>query len=254
VTIPVISAQHITKSFGTHTVLNDVSLDVAQGETVCLLGRSGSGKSTFLRCLNMLERPDSGVVFVRGRPLGYRERNGQLLPLSAAAESAQRKQLGMVFQQFNLFPHFTVLQNIMEAPLRVLRRPRAEVHEEAMSLLNRVGLAAKANAYPNRLSGGEQQRVAIARALAMKPEAVLFDEPTSALDPELVSDVLAVIRSLVASRITTVIVTHEIGFAREVCDRFVFLENGSIVEEGPAALLSTGATHRRTREFLARVL
>jgi len=240
-TVPVISARHISKSFGLHKVLEDVSLDVAQGEAVCLLGRSGSGKSTFLRCLNMLERPSSGVVFVQGRPMGYRERGGKLIPLSAAEESEQRRHLGMVFQQFNLFPHFTVLQNVMEAPLRVLRRPRADVRDEAMALLERVGLAGKAGAYPNRLSGGEQQRVAIARALAMKPEAVLFDEPTSALDPELVSDVLAVIRSLVESRITTVIVTHEIGFAREICDRFIFIEGGSIVEEGPAERLSGGA-------------
>lgn len=253
-TTPLISALNVRKSFGRHTVLHDVSLDVHQGETVCLLGRSGSGKSTFLRCLNLLERTDSGVIMLDGELLGYEERGGKIHRLSARREARQRRRLGMVFQQFNLFSHKTVLENVIEAPTRVLRRPGGDARREARELLARVGLAEKADAYPAQLSGGQQQRVAIARALAMKPQVLLFDEPTSALDPEMVNEVLQVIRELVLDGMTTIIVTHEIGFAREVCDRFVFMEDGRIVEEGPSSRLSGEAEHPSTRDFLSKVL
>jgi polar amino acid transport system ATP-binding protein len=252
--IPVISAVNVSKSFGTHKVLDDVSLDVSRGEVVCMLGRSGSGKTTLLRCLNMLERPDSGAVFLDGELMGFRQEGGRLHELAGRAEARQRRRLGMVFQQFNLFPHMTAAENVCEAPVHVLGRDRAEALEQAHALLARVGLKDKAAAFPEALSGGQQQRVAIARALAMEPEALLFDEPTSALDPEMVSEVLQVIGSLVEEGRTIVIVTHEIGFAREVCDRFVFMENGRIVEEGSPDVLISGGFHAATQEFMSKVL
>ncbi|MCU1480540.1 MAG: amino acid transporter ATP-binding protein [Subtercola sp.] len=252
--IPLISAVNLSKSYGSHQVLSAVSLDVPRGEALCILGPSGSGKSTLLRCLNMLERPDEGAVFLDGALMGYEEHRGKFRELSDTLESRQRSQLGMVFQQFNLFPHMTVLENVIESPRRVLRRPKGQVLAEAHVLLDRVGLSSKAMSFPGQLSGGQQQRVAIARALAMKPKAILFDEPTSALDPEMVTEVLQVIRSLVDDGMTTIIVTHEVGFAREVCDRFVFMEDGRIVEEGASDLLGGAAAHARTREFLAKVL
>jgi polar amino acid transport system ATP-binding protein len=252
--IPVISAVNVSKSFGKHKVLDEVSLNVSRGEVVCMLGRSGSGKTTLLRCLNMLERPDSGAVFLDGELMGFSRKGDRLRELSAGAESRQRRRLGMVFQQFNLFPHMTAAENICEAPVHVLGRSKAEALEQAHALLARVGLRDKANAFPEALSGGQQQRVAIARALAMGPEALLFDEPTSALDPEMVSEVLQVIRSLVEEGRTIVIVSHEIGFAREVCDRFVFMDSGRIVEEGPPEVLTSGGFHAATQEFMSKVL
>lgn len=253
-TIPVISALNISKSFGSHLVLDCVDLNVHRGEAVCILGRSGSGKTTLLRCLNMLEHPDSGTVFLNGELMGFVEKAGRLIERGPKAEADQRRRLGMVFQQFNLFPHMTAMENICAAPVQVLRRPRQQVREEARQLLARVGLQDKADAFPASLSGGQQQRVAIARALAMHPEALLFDEPTSALDPEMVSEVLQVIRSLADEGRTIIIVTHEIGFAKEVCDRFVFMDSGRIVEEGPPGQLVSGGTHAATQEFMAKVL
>lgn len=245
----------VSKNYGDVTVLDRVSMAVDPGETVVLLGPSGAGKSTMLRCMNMLERPDSGRIVLDGEELGWKERRGVLRRLSSREEARQRQHIGMVFQSFNLFSHLTVLDNLIEAPVGVLRNSRAEATERAHELLARVGLAQKAHSYPAQLSGGQQQRVAIARALAMGPRLMLFDEPTSALDPELVSEVLDVIRDLAQTGMTLVIVTHEIGFAREVCDRFVFMEGGRIIETGPASALSVReATSERTREFLARVL
>jgi polar amino acid transport system ATP-binding protein len=239
-----IRAESLTKSFGDHVVLREVDLDVAPGEVVCVIGPSGSGKSTLLRCLNLLERPTSGRVF-----LGDDELTDPDAPVDAL-----RRRLGMVFQSFNLFPHRTVLDNITLAPTTVLGLDRAAARERAMALLGRVGLADRAAEHPARLSGGQQQRVAIARALAMEPEAMLFDEVTSALDPELVKDVLAVMRSLAEGGMTMVVVTHEMGFAREVGDRVVFMDGGAVVEAGPPDQVLGAPTHERTRRFLSRVL
>jgi polar amino acid transport system ATP-binding protein len=250
----VLEAVGITKSFGADTVVNDVTIGVGRGETLCVLGRSGSGKSTLLRCLNMLERPDSGAVFLNGQLLWYRQHGNKLREISSREEAVQRRDIGMVFQQFNLFPHKTVLENITESPRKTLRLDKAAANERARELLARVGLESKARAFPEELSGGQQQRVAIARALAMRPKVMLFDEPTSALDPEMVSEVLDVIRDLVRDGMTTIIVTHEIGFAREVSHRFMFMENGVVLEQGPSSLLTTGAEHQSTRDFLAKVL
>jgi polar amino acid transport system ATP-binding protein len=250
----VLEAVGITKSFGADTVVNDVTIGVGRGETLCVLGRSGSGKSTLLRCLNMLERPDSGAVFLNGQLLWYRQHGNKLREISSREEAVQRRDIGMVFQQFNLFPHKTVLENITESPRKTLRLDKAAANERARELLARVGLEGKARAFPEELSGGQQQRVAIARALAMRPKVMLFDEPTSALDPEMVSEVLDVIRDLVRDGMTTIIVTHEIGFAREVSHRFMFMENGVVLEQGPSSLLTTGAEHQSTRDFLAKVL
>ncbi|WP_328474504.1 amino acid ABC transporter ATP-binding protein [Streptomyces sp. NBC_00448] len=248
-------AVDITKRYGDLTVVDHVSLDVERGETICLLGPSGAGKSSFLRCLNMLEKTDEGAVLLDGELLGYRPHGTAVRELPNRLEAAQRRNIGMVFQGFNLFSHMTILQNIIEAPVGVLGRSKAEATRRARELLALVGLKEKADAYPAELSGGQQQRVAIARALAMDPQVLLFDEPTSALDPELVAGVLDVIRSLASSGMTMLIVTHEIGFAREVCDRFVFMENGRVVETGPSARLTpTGAAHERTRAFLSTVL
>ncbi|MDP9898053.1 amino acid ABC transporter ATP-binding protein [Variovorax ginsengisoli] len=234
----------LQKSFGDHRVLQGVSLHVDAGEVVCLIGPSGSGKSTVLRCINGLESYEGGEVTAFGRRVDRRSADIHTL----------RSRMGMVFQRFNLFAHRSVLQNVMEGPLFVKRESAAQVRREAMALLEKVGLAEKAAAFPAQLSGGQQQRVAIARALAMKPEAMLFDEPTSALDPELVGDVLAVMRTLADEGMTMIVVTHEMGFAREVADRVCFLHSGSIVEEGRAAQVLGTPTHARTQDFLRRVL
>lgn len=234
----------VTKRFGTTEVLKAMSFSVARGEVVCLIGPSGSGKSTMLRCINALERHDAGTITVDGRPVDAR---------SATARQI-RIDVGMVFQRFNLFPHMTALENIIEGPVQVKRQPVAAARDAAMSLLHKVGLAAKANHYPSQLSGGQQQRIAIARALAMKPKAMLFDEPTSALDPELVGDVLAVMKDLAREGMTMLVVTHEMEFAADVASRVLFLDQGVILEEGTPSDLLRRPTHPRTRDFLQRVL
>ncbi|MFD6106676.1 amino acid ABC transporter ATP-binding protein [Nocardia salmonicida] len=246
-------ARGIRKSYNGTEVLRGVDLAVDTGEVVAVIGPSGSGKSTLLRVLNHLEAQDAGTVHVDGELIGYRQRGNILRSLPDHAVRAQRSHIGFVFQQFNLFPHLTVLDNVVLAPTSAQRRPRGEVVAEAKQLLDRVGLADFVDAYPRRLSGGQQQRVAIARALALKPRLILFDEPTSALDPELVGEVLAVIRDLAHSGTALVIVTHEIGFAREVADTVVFLDEGQIVEQGPAATVLDQPAHPRTQAFLSRV-
>ena len=251
---PMVVARGVRKSYGTHEVIKGVDLEVAPGEVLCLLGPSGSGKSTFLRCINHLEQIDAGWISVDGELVGYREHRGKLHELRDAEIAKRRSEIGMVFQQFNLFPHLSVLENLMEAPLRVRREQAGPVRERALALLERVGLADKARSYPRQLSGGQQQRVAIARALAMKPKLMLFDEPTSALDPELVGEVLDVMRGLADDGMTMVVVTHEIGFAREVADTVAFLDGGVVVEAGPPEQVFGAPRHERTRAFLARVL
>jgi len=249
-----IVAVEATKRFGTLTALDRVSLQIAPGEVVCVIGPSGSGKSTFLRCINQLERLDGGAIFVDGDLAGYRRTGDALHELTEAEIARQRLSCGMVFQRFNLFNHMTALQNVIEGPVTVLRRPKAEAVAEAEALLARVGLSEKRGAYPIELSGGQQQRVAIARALAMRPKVMLFDEPTSALDPELVGEVLAVMRDLAASGMTMVVVTHELGFAREVGHRVVFMDHGRVVEEGPPGIVLSAPRESRTRDFIAAVL
>ncbi|GAA1898396.1 amino acid ABC transporter ATP-binding protein [Lapillicoccus jejuensis] len=249
-----VRAERVRKSFGPVEVLKGIDLEVERGQVLCLLGPSGSGKSTFLRCINHLERVDGGRLTVDGELVGYRRDGHRLRELTVRETSAQRARIGMVFQRFNLFPHLTALENVVEAPLRVHRRRRPEVVAEAHELLARVGLADKADLHPAALSGGQQQRVAIARALAMHPELMLFDEPTSALDPELVGDVLDVMRDLARDGMTMVVVTHEIGFAREVADRVVFMDDGVVVEQGPPDEVLTRPQHERTRAFLSKVL
>ena len=239
-----IRAEGLVKRYGDHTVLTGVDLDVAQGEVVCVIGPSGSGKSTLLRCLNLLERPTEGRVFI----------GDDEITAPGAPVDALRSRLGMVFQSFNLFPHRTVLDNLTMAPMCVRGADRAEARERARAMLARVGLSDKASEHPARLSGGQQQRVAIARALAMDPEAMLFDEVTSALDPELVKDVLAVMRELAEAGMTMIVVTHEMGFAREVGDRMLFMDEGAIVEEGVPAEVLSAPREERTRRFLSRVL
>ncbi len=251
---PMVIARSVDKYFGSLKALDRVSLDVAAGEVVCIIGPSGSGKSTFLRCINQLEVLDAGAIHVAGELVGYRRVGDALHELSDAEIARQRLASGMVFQRFNLFTHMTALQNIMEGPVTVQRRPKAEVREEAMALLERVGLADKRGAYPLEMSGGQQQRVAIARALAMKPRLMLFDEPTSALDPELVGEVLSVMRDLAASGMTMIVVTHELGFAREVANRVVFMDHGGVVEVGPPKEILSKPQHPRTRDFIAAVL
>jgi polar amino acid transport system ATP-binding protein len=251
---PLVHVRGLAKSFGSHRVLEDVDLDVAAGEVVVMLGPSGSGKSTLLRCINHLERPDAGFVQIGGELIGYRYAGGRLHELRPRAITKQRSRIGMVFQQFNLFPHRTVLANMIEAPVGVGGSSREEAVRVARELLERVGLSDKADAYPRQLSGGQQQRVAIARALAMRPEVMLFDEPTSALDPELVGEVLTVMRDLARSGMTMIVVTHEIGFAREVADQVVFLDQGRIVESGPPSAVLADPRHERARAFLAAVL
>ncbi|NUO35078.1 MAG: amino acid ABC transporter ATP-binding protein [Dermatophilaceae bacterium] len=250
---PMVRADGIRKQFGRLEVLRGVDLTVERGEVVCLIGPSGSGKSTFLRCINHLERLDGGRLWVDGEVVGYAQRGDTLHELSDRDVCRRRAHIGMVFQQLNLFPHMTVLENLMEAPRRVLGQPRAEVTERALLLLDRVGLADKSSAYPRHLSGGQQQRVAIARALAMQPKLMLFDEPTSALDPELVGDVLAVMKDLAQSGMTMVVVTHEMGFARDVADRVAFFDAGAIVEEGAAEQVIADPRHERTKAFLSAV-
>jgi polar amino acid transport system ATP-binding protein len=252
--LPVVRARRVGKSFGAHRALVDMTLDVARGEVVCLIGPSGSGKTTFLRCVNQLERFDAGGLWLNGELLGYREQAGKLHPLPDKEIARQRRATGMVFQRFNLFPHMTALENLIEGPVRVLRLPRDQAVERARGLLDRVGLLHKQDAFPSALSGGQQQRVAIARALAMRPELMLFDEPTSALDPELVGEVLAVMRDLARSGMTMLVVTHELGFAREVGHRIVFMDAGQVVETGPAQELLAQPQEQRTRDFIAAVL
>ncbi|MEW2501789.1 amino acid ABC transporter ATP-binding protein [Amycolatopsis sp. NPDC047767] len=251
---PVVSAQKICKSFGSLEVLKGIDLEVHEREVLCLIGPSGSGKSTLLRCINHLEKIDAGRLYVDGVLVGYRQRGDKLHELREKEVAFQRKDIGMVFQRFNLFPHMTALENVMEAPIQVRREPRSEVRQRALDLLDRVGLADKAGSYPAQLSGGQQQRVAIARALAMQPKLMLFDEPTSALDPELVGDVLGVMRQLAKDGMTMVVVTHEMQFAREVADKVLFMDGGVVVEAGPPAQVIGDPRHQRTKEFLARVL
>ena len=251
----IIEARDLHKSFGALQILKGISLSVRRGEVVVLIGASGSGKTTFIRCINLLEQIQSGLIRVNGRAMGYRERaDGSLVRDSERNIARQRRDIGMVFQRFNLFPHMTALENIIEAPIQVLGVPRAEAVEQARALLARVGLADKAGHYPSMLSGGQQQRVAIARALAMKPQAMLFDEPTSALDPETVGEVLQVMKQLAQEGMTMVVVTHEMGFAREVADRVVVLDQGELIEQGPPEQIFSRPSHPRTRAFLSRVL
>ncbi|MEV5611224.1 amino acid ABC transporter ATP-binding protein [Streptomyces sp. NPDC052225] len=249
-----VRAEGVRKSFGRLEVLKGIDLTVEPGQVCCLLGPSGSGKSTFLRCVNHLEKIDGGRLTVGGVPVGYREQGGRLHELREREVAQHRRSIGMVFQRFNLFPHLTALENVTEAPVRVARRARAQAREEAMELLDRVGLADRADHHPAQLSGGQQQRVAIARALAMKPRLMLFDEPTSALDPELVGDVLDVMRSLAEDGMTMVVVTHEIGFAREVADTAVFMDDGAVVEAGSPRDVLDRPRQERTRAFLSKVL
>ncbi len=251
---PIVVAASVTKQFGPLKALNKVSLSVSPGAVQCIIGPSGSGKSTLLRCINQLEKIDAGAITVAGELIGYRRVGNELHELSDAEIARQRLKTGMVFQRFNLFNHMTVLQNIIEGPLTVLKRPRREIIAEAMALLDRVGLAEKRDSYPIELSGGQQQRIAIARALAMKPQVMLFDEPTSALDPELVGEVLNVMRDLAASGMTMIVVTHELGFAREVASDVVFMDKGEIVEQGPPQQVLVAPSQARTRDFIAAVL
>jgi polar amino acid transport system ATP-binding protein len=251
---PMVVAAGVHKYFGALHALDAVSLEVAPAEILCIIGPSGSGKSTFLRCVNQLERIDDGAIWVDGALAGYRRVGDALHPLSDREIARQRLSSGMVFQRFNLFGHMTALENIIEGPVIVQKRRRGEAVDQALALLDRVGLADKRAAYPAELSGGQQQRVAIARALAMQPRLMLFDEPTSALDPELVGEVLAVMRDLATSRMTMIVVTHELGFAREVANRVVFMDGGRIVEMGaPQDILGT-PQHPRTKEFISAVL
>ncbi len=246
--------QHVSKSYGTLRVLNDVTLNVSPGSVTAIIGPSGSGKSTLLRTINHLEKADSGLVSIDGGFIGYRQLGSTLYELGEKDILRRRVQVGMVFQNFNLFPHLTVVENVVEAPVAVQGRRKQEARDAALDLLGRVGLAEKADAYPRQLSGGQQQRVAIARALALRPKVLLFDEPTSALDPELVGEVLAVIGELARSGTTLIIVTHEIGFAREMADTIAFIDGGEILEVGPPAQILGAPRHARTREFLAKVL
>ena len=249
-----IVAHEVQKYYGRFHALRGVSLTVAAGEVCCIVGPSGSGKSSLLRCINQLETVDRGAIWIGDELLGYRRRGELLVPLSDGEIARQRLLSGMVFQRFNLFGHMTALQNVMEGPVVVQRRRRAEVREEAMALLARVGLAERAHAYPTELSGGQQQRVAIARALAMRPRLMLFDEPTSALDPELVGEVLAVMKDLASSGMTMIVVTHELGFAREVSNCVVFMDGGQVIESGTPGEVLARPRHRRTQEFIAAIL
>jgi polar amino acid transport system ATP-binding protein len=247
-------ADRVSKSFGTNQVLKSISLTVNRGEVMCLVGPSGSGKSTFLRCINHLEVLSAGRLSVDGELIGYREANGKLHELHPREAARQRRGIGMVFQLFNLFPHMTALENVAEAPCRVKGLPKAQVEQQARDLLARVGLADRADYYPAHLSGGQQQRVAIARALAMEPKLMLFDEPTSALDPELVGEVLEVMKGLAKSGMTMIVVTHEMGFAREVADSLVFMDGGVVVESGDPREVLSSPQHERTQAFLSKVL
>ena len=251
---PMVQAVGVRKSFGRLEVLKGVDLNVGQGEVLCLIGPSGSGKSTFLRCINHLEKIDGGELSVDGELVGYRRSGDKLHELRDREVCSKRAEIGMVFQRFNLFPHLSVLDNVISGPVRVKKESSAAARQRAHELLDRVGLADKVKNYPNQLSGGQQQRVAIARALAMAPKLMLFDEPTSALDPELVGDVLDVMRGLAEEGMTMIVVTHEMGFAREVGDTVVFMDGGVVVEAGDPKVVLTSPTHERTREFLSKVL
>ena len=251
---PMVKSEGVHKRFGRLEVLKGITLEVQRGEVMCLLGPSGSGKSTFLRCINHLEKINSGRLSVDGELVGYRESGGKLYELREDVISRKRSEIGMVFQQFNLFPHMTAVQNVMLAPVRVKGLSRAQARDKAVELLGQVGLADKIDTYPVALSGGQQQRVAIARALAMEPKLMLFDEPTSALDPELVGDVLDAMRQLAHHGMTMIVVTHEIGFAREVADTVVFMDEGVVVESGKPDQVLNNPRHERTKTFLWKVL
>ncbi|HEY4005531.1 MAG TPA: amino acid ABC transporter ATP-binding protein [Pseudonocardia sp.] len=251
---PMVHAEQVCKSFGGHQVLRGIDLTVAPREVMCIIGPSGSGKSTFLRCINHLDKVSAGRLWVDGQLVGYREHGGKLHELRESEVARRRRDIGMVFQRFNLFPHRTAAENIMEAPMTVRGDSRSEARAQAVELLKQVGLGDKLDSYPAELSGGQQQRVAIARALAMRPKLMLFDEPTSALDPELVGDVLAVMRQLAEDGMTMVVVTHEMGFAREVGDSLVFMDDGVVVEAGKPRDVITAPRQERTRTFLSKVL
>ena len=250
---PLVRIVDVFKSFGPLQVLNGVTMEVRRGEVVCVIGPSGSGKTTLVRCINHLEKIDSGRIYVQDRLVGYREIGGRMVEERESVVAAQRQNIGMVFQRFNLFPHLTALENVTVGPQRVLNRPRSEIEPEARALLERVGLGDKLASYPSQLSGGQQQRVAIARALAMKPALMLFDEPTSALDPETVGEVLDVMKTLAKAGMTMIVVTHEMGFAREVADRVVMMDEGVIVEEGAAEDLFMRPREERTKLFLKAI-
>ncbi|MCK7675524.1 amino acid ABC transporter ATP-binding protein [Corynebacterium sp. CCM 9187] len=249
-----IDAQQVCKSFGQLQVLKGIDLQVPRGSVTCLIGPSGSGKSTMLRCVNHLEKFNAGRLYVDGELIGYRERDGVLHEISEKEAARQRADIGMVFQSFNLFPHRTVIENIIEAPIQVKGVPAAQARKKALELLDQVGLVHKADAYPVQLSGGQQQRVAIARAVAMDPKLMLFDEPTSALDPELVGEVLGVMKQLAADGMTMLVVTHEMGFAREVADQVAFMDAGVVVEAGPPSQVISNPQHERTQAFLSSLL
>jgi polar amino acid transport system ATP-binding protein len=249
-----VKAESVHKSFGRLEVLKGIDLEVAPRDVFCIIGPSGSGKSTFLRCINHLEKINAGRLWVDGELVGYRQNGDKLYELRDKEVARKRAEIGMVFQRFNLFPHMTAIQNVMEGPRLVKREPKAEVRARALQLLERVGLKDRCDSYPAQLSGGQQQRVAIARALAMRPKLMLFDEPTSALDPELVGEVLDVMRSLAADGMTMIVVTHEIGFAREVGDQLVFMDDGVVVEAGPPREVLANPKHARTQSFLSKVL
>ena len=251
--MPLVHAVNVHKAFGRNEVLKGIDIDVDEGEVVCLLGPSGSGKTTFLRCINQLEDIQAGRIWVDGDLAGYVQKGEKLHRLKDKQIAAQRREIGMVFQRFNLFPHMTAIENVMEAPVKVQGRKKAEVRAEAIELLDKVGLSDKESAYPAQLSGGQQQRVAIARALAMKPKLMLFDEPTSALDPELVGEVLQVMRDLAAQGMTMIVVTHEMAFARDVADRVVFMDGGVVVEQGDPKTVINNPQHNRTKAFLSRL-
>jgi len=251
---PMVKAQEVCKSFGALHVLKGITLEVGKGEVLCMVGPSGSGKSTFLRCINHLEQVNAGRLYVDGDLIGYREAGSKLHEISPRDAAKQRRDIGMVFQHFNLFPHRTALENLIEAPIHVKGVKKKEAEARAKDLLDQVGMAEKATAYPAQLSGGQQQRVAIARALAMNPKLMLFDEPTSALDPELVGEVLEVMKKLAAEGMTMVVVTHEMGFAREVANQLVFMDGGVVVESGPPREVLANPKHERTKAFLSKVL
>ena len=250
----VVSAHQVEKRFGTNLVLRGINLEVADGEVLCLIGPSGSGKTSFLRCINRLERIDSGDLIVNGEHIGYRQRGQKLYEMRERDLAKARADIGMVFQHFNLFPHMTVMQNLTVGPVTVRNEKLGDVKQRGYELLSQVGLADRADAYPAQLSGGQKQRIAIARALAMKPKLMLFDEPTSALDPEMVGEVLAVMRDLARNGMTMIVVTHEMGFAREVADAVAFMDGGVVVESGPPAAVLGNPRQARTRAFLAKVL
>ncbi|WP_434142882.1 ATP-binding cassette domain-containing protein [Leucobacter sp. gxy201] len=252
--VPMVRAESVSKSYGSNLVLKSISLEVQRGEVLCLVGPSGSGKSTFLRCINHLETVNAGRLFVDGDIVGYRQQGDKLYEMHPREAAKQRRDIGMVFQRFNLFPHMTALENVMLAPDLLRKAGKAQLKARAMELLARVGLADRHDYYPAHLSGGQQQRVAIARALAMEPKLMLFDEPTSALDPELVGEVLDVMKGLAESGMTMIVVTHEMGFAREVADKLVFMDGGVVVEEGDPTEVLTNPQRERTKAFLSKVL